>query len=138
MERVSEMAGSLSKKPSWVRVAVAVAAYTCLWIAWRSGMQMLHEGFTYLVILFATVVCGALVRHWSVVLLGLVPVLVFLGEGAPNGVSGPSELLDFFTPVVASCALVGAELARRIELRGRRPRLPSAHVARDLERPSEG
>ena len=123
------MAGSLSKSPSWVRVAAAVAAYTCLWIAWRSGMQLLHEGFTYLVILFATVVCGALVRHWTVVFLGLVPVMVFLGQDAPT---------DFHTPIVASCALVGAELARRIELRGRRLRLPSAHVARDLERPSQG
>ncbi len=120
------MAGSLSKSPSWVRVAVVIAAYTCLWIAWRSGMQVLHEGFTYLVILFATVVCGALVRHWSVILIALVPVMVFLGQDPP---------IDFFTPVVASCALVGSELARRAELRGRRPLLRSAHLARDLKRP---
>jgi hypothetical protein len=123
------MARSLSKSPSWVRVAVVVAAYTCLWIAWRSGLQVLHEGFTYLVILFATVVCGALVRHWSVVLLGLVPVLVFFGQDAP---------VDFSTPVVASCALVGSELARRAELRGRPPLVRSAHFPRDLERPSPG
>ena len=135
---LSEMAGSLSKSPSWVRAAVLVAAYTCLWIAWRAGMEVLPEGLTYLVILLATVVCGALIRHWSVVLLGLVPVLVFLGHGAPDGVSGPSEVLNFFTPVVASCALIGFELARRIELRGRRLRLSSPHAARDLERPSQG
>lgn len=123
------MAGSLSKTPSWARVAVVVAAYTCLWIAWRAGMLVLHEGFTYLVILFATVVCGALVRHWSVVLLGLVPVVVFLGQDAPT---------DFSTPVVASCALVGAELARRARLRDRGPLVRSAHLARDLKRPSQG
>jgi hypothetical protein len=95
-------------------------------------MEMLHPGFTYLVILLATVVCGAVIQHWSVLLLGAVPVLVFLGQGAPDGVSAPSELLDFFTPVVASCALVGSEIARRLA------RMSSANAARDLERPLEG
>jgi hypothetical protein len=119
------MAGS-SSTSQWTRVGVVVGAYVTLWIAWRAGMGVLHEGFTYLVILFATVVCGALLRHWSVVLLGLVPVLVFLGEGAPDGVSAPSQLLDFFTPIVASCAVIGAEIGRR---------LVSAERPRDLQRP---
>jgi hypothetical protein len=113
----------------WARVGVVVGAYIALWIAWRSGMEVLHEGFTYFVILFATVVCGALIRHWSVVFLGLVPVLVFFGQGAPEGVSAPSELLDFFTPVVASCAVIGAEIGRRLR--------PSLHGARDIERPAQ-
>jgi hypothetical protein len=126
------MTGSLSRLPSWARVALVAAAYTWLWIAWRAGMEVLHPGFTYLVILLATVVCGALIQHWSVVLLGAVPVLVFLGQGAPDGVSAPSELLDFFTPVVASCALIGSEIARRLG------RMSSANAARDLERPLKG
>ena len=117
------MAGSASTS-RWARVAIVVAAYTGLWIAWRSGMGMLHEGFTYLVILVATVLCGAMIRHWSVAFLGLVPVVVFMGQGAPDGVGG-TPLLDFFTPIVASCAIVGAELGRR-----------SLHRARDLERPT--
>ena len=78
------MAGSLSIS-RWERAAVVVAAYTGLWIAWRSWMDVLPEGPSYLVLLLATVACGALVRHWSVVLLGLVPVAVFLGQGAPDG-----------------------------------------------------
>ena len=113
-------------------MAFLVAAYTCLWIAWRSGMEVLHPGLTYLVILIATVVCGALIQHLSVVLLGAVPVLVFLGQGAPDGVSAPSELIDFFTPVVASCALIGSEIGRRLG------RFTSPGAARDLERPLEG
>jgi hypothetical protein len=109
----------------WERAAVVVAAYTGLWIAWRSWMDVLPEGPSYLVLLLATVACGALIRHWSVVLLGLVPVAVFLGQGAPDGFDGARELVDFFTPVVASCAIVGAELGRR-----------SIHRARDLHRPT--
>ncbi len=123
--------GSISPR---LRAVVVVGAYIGLWIAWRAGMQVLHEGFTYFVILFATVVCGALIRHWSVIFLGLVPVLVFLGQGAPDGVSAPTQLFDFFTPVVASCAVIGAELARRLDAR----RVPSLHRARDLQRPSQG
>ena len=107
------------------RTAVVVAAYTGLWIAWRSWMEVLPEGPSYLVLLLATVACGALVGHWSVVLLGLVPVAVFLGQGAPEGFNGTRELVDFFTPMVAACAIVGAELGRR-----------SFHRPRDLERPT--
>ncbi len=117
------MAGSPSIS-RWARVGIVVGTYTGLWIAWRSGMGMLHEGFTYFVILVATVLCGALIRHWSVAFLGLVPVAVFLGHGAPDGVGG-TALLDFFTPIVASCAIVGAELGRR-----------SLHRPRDLQRPT--
>jgi hypothetical protein len=118
------MAGSASIS-RWARVGIVVGAYISLWIAWRSGMGMLHEGFTYLVILVATVLCGALIRHWSVAFLGLVPVVVFLGQGAPDGFGGTSQLIDFFTPIVASCAIVGAELGRR-----------SLHRPRDLQRPT--
>lgn len=123
--------GSISPR---LRAAGVVGAYIGLWIAWRAGMQFLHEGFTYFVILFATVVCGALIRHWTVIFLGLVPVLVFSGQGAPEGVTAPGELFDFFTLAVASCAVIGAELARRLDPR----RVPSLHRARDLQRPTQG
>ncbi|MBN1528295.1 MAG: hypothetical protein JW895_04505 [Thermoleophilaceae bacterium] len=116
------MAGS-SPIPRWERVTVVVAAYVGLWIAWRSWLDVLPEGPSYLALLLATVACGAVVRHPSVVLLGLVPVAIFLGHEAPSGVN----VVDFFTPVVAACAVVGAELGRR-----------SVHRARDLERPTQG
>jgi hypothetical protein len=115
------MAG-LSSIPRWERVAVAVGAYVSLWIAWRPWVDVLPEGPSYLALLLATVACGAIVRHWSAVLLGLVPIAVFLGHGTPQGV----DAVDFFTPVVASCAVVGAELGRR-----------SVHRSRDLQRPLE-
>jgi protein-S-isoprenylcysteine O-methyltransferase Ste14 len=110
----------LSSIPRWERVAGVVGAYVGLWIAWRSWIDVLPEGPSYLALLIATVGCGAVLRHWSAVLLGLVPVAVFLGHDSPQGV----DVVDFFTPIVASCAVVGAELGRR-----------SVHRARDLQRP---
>jgi hypothetical protein len=100
--------------PSWVRSAAIVAGYVALWLGWRAAEDVLHPGFTYLVVLLATVLCGALLRHPAVALLGLVPVVVFIGHGAPQGSSELSSLMDFFTPVVASCAVVGALVARRL------------------------